>query len=52
MELEVAKRDVADRDFYAEVAQTVELLILAVERGSNNIYDSKPEKIINQALQL
>ena len=52
LELEVAKRDPLDRPYFAEVAQTVELLIQAVERGSKDIYDAKPEKIINQALQL
>lgn len=38
LELEVAKRDKKDRDHYGEVAQTVELLVQAVERGSKDIY--------------
>lgn len=37
-----------DRDICDEVAQTLELLLQAVERGKTDIYDIKPKQIVNQ----
>jgi len=34
-----------------EVAQTVELILQAIERDSNDIYDAKPKQMQNKALQ-
>jgi hypothetical protein len=39
-----------DKDHFDEVAQTMELMVQALERGSTNIYDAKPAKIVNQAI--
>ena len=47
LKLEVAKSD--NKVLAEEVAQTVELLVSAVERDSKDIYDFRPRSIVNQA---
>lgn len=47
LKLEIAKQPEWDHRLYEEVAQTVELLVQAVERGSENIYDTKPKPVMN-----
>ena len=47
LKLEVAKSKPESKVLVEEVAQTVELLLSAVERQSKDIYDFKPRSIVN-----
>jgi hypothetical protein len=48
-DLFVKESSQVDRPLYHDVAQTMELIILAVERGASDVYDTRPVKIINNA---
>jgi hypothetical protein len=50
MKLLVYDADPKKQDHIEEVAQTLELIIQALERGSQDIYDAKPRQILNKAL--
>ena len=50
MKLMVLDQDPAKQAMLEEVAETVELILQALERGTNDIYDAKPKQLLNKAL--